>query len=63
MSNQCRIDVISMPIFGPLRTLRAQRLKKIKITLRDSNFQARLKISSEPTTKPLFSVGNSEGWD
>ena len=32
-----------------------------KIALRDWNFQASLKISSEPSTKPLFSVGNSEG--
>ena len=47
----------------PKRTQRAQILKKIKIALRDWNFQARLKrmkfkarlkISSEPPTKPLF---------
>ena len=36
------------------RTLRAQRLKNIKIALRDWNFQARLKMSSEPPAKPLL---------
>ena len=40
-----------------------QRLKKFKIALRDWNFQSRLKISSEPPTKPLFFVANSEGQD
>ena len=39
---------------------RAQRLKNFKIALWDFNFQARLKISSEPPTKPLFLVGNSK---
>ena len=34
--------------------LRAQRLKKFKIALRDWKFQSRLKFSSEPPTKPLF---------
>ena len=49
---------------GRFRTsLRAQRLKNFKIALRDWNFQSRLKISSEPPSKPLFSVGNSEGQD
>ena len=43
-------------------TLRAQRLKKFKIALRDWNFQARLNISSSHPPKPLFFfVGNSEG--
>ena len=42
-------------------SLRAQKLKKFKIALQDWNFQARLKISSEPPAKPPFSVGNSEG--
>ena len=47
-----------------LRTLRAQRWKNFKIALRDWNFQSRLKISSEPPTKPLFFLwGNSEGQD
>ena len=44
-------------------TLRAQRLKIFKITLRDWNFQSRLKFSSEPPSKPLFLWGNSEGRD
>ena len=43
--------------------LRAQRLKKIKIALRDWNFQSRLKFSSEPPSHPLLFVGNSEGQD
>ena len=43
-----------------ITTLRAQRLKKIKISLRvDGPFQARLKISSEPPTKAHFACGNS----
>ena len=45
-------------VIKTLRTLRAQRLKKIKIALRDWNFQSRLKISSEPPSKPPFFVGN-----
>ena len=49
---------------GKSQTLRAQRLKKFKIALRDWNFQSRLKISSEPPSKPLvFFVGNSESQD
>ena len=43
------------------QTLRAQRLKKFKITLRDWKFQSRLKFTSEPPSKPLLFVGNSEG--
>ena len=46
---------------GFLLSLRAQRLKKFKISLQDWDFQARLKISSEPPTKALLFVGNSEG--
>ena len=42
---------------GDRTSLRAKRLKKFKIALRDWNFQARLKISSEPPTKPRFLVG------
>ena len=38
-------------------SLRAQRLKTFKIALQDWNFQARLKISSEPPTKPHFLWG------
>ena len=38
-------------------SLRAQRLKKFKIALRDCNFQSRLKFSSAPPTKPLFLWG------
>ena len=45
------------------RTLRAQRLKKIKIALQDWNFQSRLKISSEPPSKPLFFVGKISSGD
>ena len=44
--------------FSPCRkTLRDQRLKKIKIASRDWNFQARLKIPSGPPTKPVFLWG------
>ena len=40
---------------GPLSSPRAERLKKFKISLRDWKVQASsLKMSSEPTTKPLF---------
>ena len=49
--------------------LRAQRLKRFKIALRDCNFQARLKFSSEIENfkraahqAPIF-VGNSQGQD
>ena len=35
-------------------TLRAQRLKKFKIALRDWNFQSRLKISCEPPSISYF---------
>ena len=53
-----------IPKFGlPQMALRAQRFKKFKIALRDWNFQSRLKISSEPPSKPLLFVGNSQGQD
>ena len=45
---------------GRVKPLRAQILKNFK---RDWNFQASLKFSSEPPTKPLFFVGNSGGQD
>ena len=41
--------------------LTAQSLKKFKIALLDWNFQVRLKISSEPPTKPLFFLGGGGG--
>ena len=44
-------------------SLKAQRLKKIKIALWDWNFQARLKISSELLAKPLFLWRNLTGQD
>ena len=49
----------SPPLSGefPQETLRAQRLKKFKIALRDWNFQSRLKFSIPPPTKPLFLWG------
>ena len=55
-----QLDQISAPKNrnrNAFRALRAQRVKKIKIALRDWNFQARSKISSEPPTKPLFLRG------
>ena len=55
-----RTHVLGKSCFWSSQTLRAQRLKIFKIALRDWKFQARLKISSEPPTKPLFVLGNSE---
>ena len=52
----CSAQICQIKFLG-VQTLRAQRLKKIKIALRDWNFQSRLKFSSEPPTKPLFFVG------
>ena len=52
------------PLLNPRKPpLRAQRLKKFKIALRDWNFQSRLKISSEPPPNPYLFVGKPEGQD
>ena len=50
------VTTSSRPNFSSesVSSLRAQRLTKFKIALRDWNLQARLNISSEPPTKPLF---------
>ena len=50
-------DIDCGPRFCAPCSLRAQRLKKFKIALWDWNFQARLKVSSEPPTKPRFLWG------
>ena len=47
----------SLFFLSVFHSLRAQRLKKFKISLRDWNFQARLKFSSGPPTKPYFLWG------
>ena len=50
-----RVHLPKSPFYETALSLRAQRLEKFKIALRDENFQARLKISSEPRRVSLSS--------
>ena len=56
---KCRYPLFAYPLFAYPLFKRAQ----FKISVRDRSFQTRLKISTEPLTKPQFFWGSSQVQD